>query len=207
VRKLNRKVLGIAVVLLAVAMLATPLVSAKPTIESVEFRIESWPYLSGDFSKSKSVTAGESGNKKVIRIPTYGEPLLVDDVPSTNPLDPTYWFLLFMAQREGVRLTINGDDPMEGTVEQMALQTITFADGSWTASEKWTFTFAEGTLEVSAISHKNGMGKCVGTHGTGIFEGAEFTGTFDANRYWYEWTGVANVGFKIQEGTGEIMFT
>ena len=70
-RKLNRKVLGIAVVLLAVAMLATPLVSAKPTIESVEFRIESWPYLSGDFSKSKSVTAGESGNKKVIRIPTY----------------------------------------------------------------------------------------------------------------------------------------
>ena len=121
--------------------------------------------------------------------------------------DPTFpvWLPYLLASRGGVRLDITGMGTYEGTVEQMAIHVNTFTDGSMKTNEKWTLTFAEGTLEVSA-SHKNGMGKCVGTRGTGIFEGAKFTGTFEVNLHWYVLPDVGNAGFKIQEGTGEIMF-
>jgi hypothetical protein len=206
VKELKRKILGLALVIAMIAVLATPLAAAKPTIKSVEFRIESWPAPTGvgDYSKLKAFPAGESGNSKMIKGPTMGVPPLLDDIPDS---DPAVWVPYLMSAKGGVRLTIDGMGTREGIVEAMVIHDNTFADGSWSDSEKCTFTFAEGTLEISAKLFTNGMGKCVGTRGTGIFEEAKFTGTFEVNLYWYYlalydlWA-----GFKIQEGTGELMF-
>ena len=77
---MNKKVLGIAVVFMVVAMLASSIgaVLAKPTIKCVDFRVESWPAPMNDpdydWSKFKTFPAGESGNDKIIRIPTLGVP-------------------------------------------------------------------------------------------------------------------------------------
>jgi hypothetical protein len=205
--EVKKKILGFALAFVFLSMLATPMVSAKPTIKSVAFRIESWPAPTevGDYSKMKAITAGESGNSKLLRLPTLGVPPLVDDVPED---DPAVWIPLLFVARGGVRLTIDGMGTREGTVDQMIIHSNTFADGSASDNQKWTFTFAEGTLEVSVKTDKNGMGKCVGTRGTGIFEGAKFTGTFEVNLYWYYLAAFDLwAGFTIQEGTGEIMFT
>ena len=205
--KVKRKIFGLALVIAMIAVLATPLAAAKPTIKSVEFRIESWPapLEIGDYSKMKEIPAGESGNSKLIRVPTRGVPPLVDYVPDANP--PSVWMPLLLASSGGVRLDIDGMSTYEGTVDQMVIHDNTFADGSWSAIEKWAFTFDDGTLEVSATMLRNGMGKCVGTRGTGIFEGAKFTGEFETVSNWYYLAGFdLEACFKIQEGTGEIMF-
>jgi hypothetical protein len=203
VKEVKRKILGLALAIAMIAALATPLVVAKPSVKSVEFRIESWPALIGvgDYSKMKVIPAGESGNSKLLRTPTFGVPPLVDDVP-----DPAAWIPLLLASSGGVRLAIDGMGTFVGAVEAMIIHVNTFADGSESGNERWAFIFAEGTLEVSANFLRNGMGKCVGTRGTGIFEGAKFTGTFEISNNWYYWSAydlLAN--FKIQEGTGEIM--
>ena len=204
---MNRKILVTVVFLVSAALLATPLVvtaGAKPTIASFAFRVETWPDLAGDFDKFKHFSAGESENGVIIRIPSIGNAPLIDDVPD-NTWPSWYQYL----GRGGVRLTIDGMGTYVGNVTQMVIHSNFFANEVKFSIEKWTFTFDEGTLEVS-VNTANGEGKCIGTRGTGIFAGVKFSGTFDTHAYEYTIPVTSpplSVQFKIQEGTGEVMFT
>ncbi|PVX23834.1 MAG: hypothetical protein CW716_11180 [Candidatus Bathyarchaeum sp.] len=209
---MKKKMLGVFTCLLVVAMLATPLVaSAKPAIKPVTFRVEAWPAgPDGDWSKYKLILAGESGNLKLLQLPLEGEPPLLDFVPDpadVNAFPDCFAFLGF----GGVRFMIDGANLLgEGRVEKMLIQTTQFADGSYRATEKWTFKFydtEQSTLELSIVT-KNGEGKCVGTRGTGYFEGAQFKGAFTENLNWYVLPvelGGGDAAFSVIEGTGELM--
>lgn len=185
---MNRKVSVIFVALMAVAMLATPLVSAKPVVWSVEFSLETLPDLSEDADWSKY--------KEVV---TKSGPVLVDQIPTIGTV--------VLGYNDGV-----SDHTMIGVVKQTVLTSklYIFDDPIKVfGNEKWTLIFDGGTLEVSAnfwiddlLNPPNGGGKCVGTHGTGIFNGAIFKGTFDTIMIP---TGSGGI-FKIQFGSGEIKF-
>ena len=201
---MNKKVLGIVVVLMAVSMLATPLiVYAKPTIKDVDFRIEVWPAdpALSDWSKFKSFSAGESENSKFLIMPIIGMPPLIDDIPSVDDFmaDP----FAYLGVTGGVRFTI-GTWEHEGMVEGMLIHLNYYADGTHKAIEQYTFTFddaEESTLEILSLINRKGEGKLVGTRGTGYFEGAKFAGSYDKTEFYYPF----GVAFVVLEGEGEIM--
>jgi hypothetical protein len=208
--KMNKRILGLFACLVVSTMLTIPMVvSAKPVVKSVTFEIESWPAgPTGDWSKYTEFFAGESGNLKLLRLPLEGQPPLLDVVPDPAAFTADPFSYL---GRGGVRLIIDGTDILgEGRVEKMLIQTSLFADWSSLATEKWTFMFddsEQSTLELSIVTN-NGEGKCVGTRGTGYFEGAQFKGTFTEVLYWYvtpEWLGGWNAAFSVIDGTGELM--
>jgi hypothetical protein len=189
---MKKKILGIFVSLLAVVMLASPLVvcvSAKPVVWSVEFSFSTLPdMISGDLSKFKMVET-RSGLVKVDHIPTIGDDLVLDYDDGTT------------------------QDTLSGEVSQMVITSKLFEGDPFRVmgNEKWVFTFDDAeasTLEISAVfwmddmlTQPNGWGKCVGTSGTGIFEGAKFKGTFDTEMY-IQLNGI----LKLQYGEGEIKF-
>ena len=155
--------------------------------------------------------AGVSGNFKLMKLPAYGSPDylggLIGYIPDQANLGE--WGPLLFASAGGVSLSIQGEaEPRIGTVTQKVVKSNTFADGSVIAAEKWTLTFDDGTLEVSSNHGKDGMGLCVGTKGTGYFEGAKFSGTYVATMTPYDLTPFGMEGtaiFKVQLGTGELM--
>ena len=181
---MNRKLLGLFVALMAAAMLATPLVSAKPAVWSVTFNLTTTPDLSpdADWSKFKEF-ATEKGM------------LIVDQIPASGTVQ-----------------LVHGSTTMTGVVTQMILCSKLYLGTSMRVmgNEKWAFTFEGGsTLEVSAnfwiddmTTQPNGAGTCVGTHGTGVFEGAIFKGTFTTIMIPQGEAGI----LKIQSGSGEIKF-
>jgi len=189
---------------LTVSMLITPLiVYAKPTVEDVDFRIEIWPADPAvyDWSKFKSFDAGESANSKIFKFPVIGVPPLLDEVPTVedfmaDPFD-------YLSVTGGFRFTI-GNWEHEGMFVGWAIHINYYADGTHKAIEQYTFTFddaEESTLEVLSQIDRNGVGKLVGTKGTGYFEGAKFAGTYDKIEFWYPF----GVAFVVLEGEGEIM--
>jgi len=107
-----------------------------------------------------------------------------------------------LAQRGGVRLTIEDyQDPLVGTAEQLIISTMSSSSTeTGFAIEKWTFTFDEGTLELST-TYRDGEGKIVSTEGTGIFARAHFKGAYDVSLTWY-----GEAGYNVAVGIGEIMF-
>jgi hypothetical protein len=165
------------------AMLATPLVSAKPEVWSVTFNLVTLPApLDADWSKFKMFET-EKGL------------LVVDQIPAS-----------------GTAQLVHGSTTMTGVVTQMVLCSKLYLGTSMRVmgNEKWTLIFDEGTLEVSAnfwiddmTTQPNGGGTCVGTHGTGVFEGAKFKGTFDTIMI----PQLDEAILKIQFGSGEIKFT
>ena len=184
---MNRKALMIAVTLLTVAMLATPLVSAKPAVWSVTFSLTTMPDMSADpdlWSKYNGF-AVKNGMLVVDKIPTIGTVELV-----------------------------HGSTTMTGEVTQMVLCGKIYVTTSMRAmgNEKWVFMFddAEGsTFEISANfwiddlpNQPNGAGTCLGTHGTGVFEDAIFKGTFTTIMIPQQ----SGAILKIQYGSGEIKF-
>jgi hypothetical protein len=183
---MNRKALITAVTLLTITMLSTPLVSAKPVVWSVAFELQTLPDLSEDADWSKY--------KEVV---TKSGPVLVDQIPTIGTVVLEY--------NDGV-----SDHTMTGVVKQTVLTSklYLFDDPLKVfGNEKWTLIFDGGTLEVSAnfwiddmLNPPNGGGTCVGTHGTGVFDGAIFKGTFDTIMVP---TGSGGI-FKIQSGSGEI---
>jgi len=190
---MNKKMLGIFVSLVVVVMLATPLVAcvnAKPVVWSVEFSFSNLPDMAGDWSKFKMVET-KSGPNKVDHIPTFG-----DDV--------------VLVYNDGI-----SDHTLNGEVTQMVITSKLFLNDDplrVMGNEKWIFTFDDAeasTLEISAnfwmddmLTQPNGGGKCVGTYGTGVFEGAKFKGTFDTEMY----PQPSGAILKMQYGSGEIMF-
>ena len=196
---MNKKIFGIFASLLVVAMLATPLiasVSAKPATYAVEFRVESWPNIN-DLGDWTTFPTGQEKFVIIKRLNCIGIPPLIDEESIDMPDD-------LLASRGGVRLIITGKGTYEGTVEQVIIFTQSDAATGDTrfSVEKWTFTFAEGTLEVST-TFRDGEGKCVGTRGTGLFEGAHFKGAYDITLTWFTAPG-GNPSFKVAVGSGEI---
>ena len=195
-RKINKKILWIAVLSLAAVMLTTPLMaSAKPTTKSVVFRVETWPDIAGtDLERLKIFATGQEKFLIIQRLACIGTPPLIDNGPDADyPTD----FL-----RGGVRLVITDVGTYTGTAKQLIIKTKAEAGPETGFSmEKWTFDFGDdGTLEVST-TFCDGEGECVSTIGTGDFAGAHFKGTYDVTLTWYD-----SVGYKVVDGTGEIRF-
>ncbi len=184
---MNRTILLTATLLLIAGMLATPLASAKPEVWSVTFNLVTLPDLDADWSKYKEVIT-ESGPILVDQIPTIGTVVLEID----NGVAPPYTMSGVVTQMVLCSKLYLNDDPMKVM-----------------GNEKWTFTFAEGTLEVSAnfwiddmLNPPNGGGTCVGTQGTGVFEGAKLKGTFETIMIPQDNQAI----LKMQVGLGEIKF-
>ncbi len=187
---MNRTILLTATLLLIAAMLATPLASAKPEVWSVTFNLVTLPdHLSPDADWSKLKTfQTKSGLLLVDQIPAIGTVVLGID----NGVDPPYTMSGVVTQMVLCSKLYLNDDPMKVM-----------------GNEKWTFTFDEGTLEVSAnfwiddlTTQPNGGGTCVGTKGTGVFEGAKLKGAFTTIMSPADENGI----LKIQFGSGEIKF-
>ena len=216
---MNRKVLVI-VLALAVAMLATPLVAcvnAKPKIATVEFRSETWGNRDNPNPKYRLGPAGNSGVVLMKQINIIGIPPLTDKTPPDMPSVADA-----LAYRGGIRLVITEDSntyTLLGTVEQLLITGVAHAvQSALNDNEKATITITENpgggapagwegsTMELS-LPFIRGEGKIIGNRGTGIFEKAQFRGTYSMiGGVVFIPPGIPAV-YKAQWGTGEIMFT
>jgi hypothetical protein len=221
VKTVKRKFL--VVVLLTAVMLATPLVvcvNAKPATATVVFRSETWGDRDNPNEKNRMGVTGNSSNVLMKQINIIGIPPLTDITPPNQPTtaDAT-------AYRGGIRLEITEDSntyTLLGTVEQLLVTAMAIKAGSgWglVSNEKATVTITENpvgdapdgwegsTLELSIIMIR-GNGKILGNKGTGIFENAQFRGTYSlaATQFFVPSLGTVVV-YKVQWGTGEMMFT
>ena len=214
---MNRKVLVI-VLALAVAMLATPLVAcvnAKPRIATVEFRSETWGNRDNPNPKYRLGPAGDSGVALMKQINIIGIPPLTDKTPPDMPSVADA-----LAYRGGVRLVITEDSntyTLLGTVEQLLITGMAKTDWGVVDNEKATITITENpgggapdgwegsTLELS-LPFIRGEGKIVGNRGTGIFEKAQFRGTYSMVAGGLLIPPGIPAVYKVQWGTGEIMF-
>lgn len=215
---MKRKILGLAVVLMAIAMMATPLlasVNAKPTVATVEIYSESWPRVNDLGDKLRMGSAGKSNNTIIHALNIFGNGDLID--PEEPPAGINLPVDLVMGNG-GVRLTINDgakEYVLTGSMDQLLLQMMINPSGgqvvhktTWTildASENAPDDAEGSTLEVLGVSQPGGGLKAVGTRGTGIFEGAKFKGTYTSQTFAFA-TGQGQVLFRIDTGAGELMF-
>jgi hypothetical protein len=181
---MNRKVLVIAVALMAVAMLATSLVGSgkkTPTIATFEVTLQTW----GDreYNANPPTKSYQTDEGMVIKnFRCHGIPPLIEDLGSITSDD---------YPDGGIRLTIDvdGDDEytLIGTMERMVKINIFYGFPAVTgtyAVGKWTFeiTAVEDGIENAP---ENAVGSTMSgwytvdngnvyesTHGTGIFHGA-----------------------------------
>jgi len=221
VRELKSKVLVIAVALMAVAMLATPLVAcvnAMPTIATVEFRSEVWGDLFNENEKERMGTVGNSSNILMHKINIIGNPPLLYIDPPDKPSVADA-----LAARGGIELIITmGLDTytLVGSVEQLLIHGMAKPPKGMNVNEKAIIRITANpgggapggwdgsTLELSLVFTRSGGGKILGNRGTGIFENVQFRGTFSQLG-----TGVLIPPppfevtiYKVQWGTGEMMF-
>ena len=216
---MNKKILMLTITLLAVAMLVTPLVAsvnAKPKIATVEFRSEIWGNRDNPNEKTRMGVAGNSSNALMKQINIIGIPPLTNKTPPDMPSVADA-----LAYRGGIRLVITEDSntyTLLGTVEQLLITGMARIDWGLVDNEKATITITENpgggapdgweesTLELSII-WTLGKGKILGNRGTGIFENAQFRGTYSmAGGIVFIPPGTIAV-YKAQWGTGEIMFS
>lgn len=211
---MNRKILTISMTLFTSIMLIALLVEsvpAKPTTATVEFRIETWGDINDPNPKMKNFIAGKSENSIMKMINIIGNLPLLDGAAPTIPD--------FLIGRGGVQLIITpeGSAPytLEGNVDQLII-TFDMVGGGFLTTEKSTFTIKsvdgpapdgaiDSTLELS-LHAKDGIGKIVGNRGTGIFEKTQFRGTYIMTPTLVPLPSGAMAVFKVQAGTGEIMF-
>ena len=212
---MKKKILTLSMTLFTSIMLIALLVEsvpAKPTTATVDFHIETWGDVNDPNPKMKNFIAGESENTIMKMINIVGNLPLLDEATPTIPD--------FLIGRGGVRLIINpeGSAPytLEGDVDQLII-TFSIVSGGALTTEKSTFTIKsvvdgqapdgaiDSTLELS-LHAKNGIGKIVGNRGTGIFENTQFRGTYIMTPTLVPLPTGAMAVFKVQAGTGEIMF-
>jgi hypothetical protein len=220
VREVKSKVLVIATALMAVVMLATPLVAcvnAKPTIATVEFRSETWGDLPNPNEKERMGVVGNSTNILMHRINIIGNPPLLDFDPP--PGSPTVADAL--AARGGIELNItmgSNTYTLVGSVKQLLIHGMARPGKGVMDNEKAIITilenpgggapdgWCESTLELSLVFTRSGGGKILGNRGTGIFKNVQFRGAFTqaATALFVPPYGLAV--YKVQWGIGEIMF-
>jgi hypothetical protein len=212
---MNRKILTLSITIFTSIMLLALLVEcvpAKPTTATVDFRIETWGDANDPNTKMKSFVAGESENTIMKMINIVGNLPLLDGATPTVPD--------FLIGRGGVRLIIDpeGSAPytLDGDVDQLLI-TFGIVSGGALTTEKSTFTIKSvvdgqapagaigSTLELS-LHAKDGIGKIVGNRGTGIFENTQFRGTYIMTPTLVPLPTGAMAVFKVQAGSGELVF-
>ena len=220
IESMNKKVLVIAVALMAVAMLATSLVAcvkAKPTIATVEFRSETWGDLFNPNEKTKTGPAGNSSSILMKKINIIGNPPLTNMTPPSNK--PTAADALVARGGFCINITQGSNTyTLLGTVEQFLITGLMKPQWGVIDNEKATVTITdnpgggappgwdESTLELSILFNR-GEGKILGNRGTGIFKNALFRGTYSMNATTVFVPSLMTVAvYKVQWGTGEITF-
>jgi hypothetical protein len=217
---MNKKILGIFVSLLVVAMLATPLVvcvNAKPTTATVVFRSETWGDLFNENEKEKVCTVGNSSNAVMKKINIIGNPPLTNMTP---PLEkPSAADALVARGGFCINITQGSNTyTLLGTVEQFLITGHARPGLGLVDNEKATVTITDNpvgtapsgwdgsTLELSIIWIK-GEGKILGNRGTGIFKNVQFRGTYAMYSAGVLVPSLMTVAvYKVQTGTGEMMF-
>jgi hypothetical protein len=217
---MNKKILLLTISILALVMLVTPLVvcvNAKPTTATVVFRSETWGDRENPNEKNRMEFAGNSSNVLMKQINIIGIPPLTNVTP---PDQPTAADALVYSGGFCINITQGTNMyTLLGTVEQVLITGMAKYGTGWglVSNEKATVTITdnpgggappgwdESTLELSIIMVR-GKGKILGNRGTGIFENAQFKGTYSlaATQFFVPSLGV--VVYKAQYGTGEMMF-
>jgi hypothetical protein len=216
VKELNRKVLGIAVFLMAVAMLATPLLgSAKktPTVAPFEVTFQTWPdlvYMANPPYKEYFTDEG----RVVKNLRCIGEPPLIEDLGAMTLDD---W------PHGGIRLTFYVGTVKEytliGTVDRMVKNSIFYGFPATTnvvAVGKWTFEITDvesgvGNAPENAVGSTMsgwytldlaGAGEIYeSTMGTGMFHRASMVVSLSITAVFVE-----GVLFAHETGEGDMLF-
>jgi hypothetical protein len=188
VNELNRKVLVTAVFLMAVVMLATPLVASgkkTPTVAPFEVTFQTWPDLEYAANPPYRDYFTDEGDRVVKNLRCIGEPPLIEDLGSMTFADYPHG---------GINLTINvgtnDEYTLIGTVDRMVKKSIFYGfvpgpPSRVVAVGKWTFEITE----VDEVGEENAPENAVGstmsgwytldTTGAGeIYESTKGTGMF-----------------------------
>ena len=221
---MNKKILGIIVVLMAIAMLATPMVgiswAAKkfPTIVDFDLTIQVWPDFDHNLNPPARMYFNDEGDYIMRNLRLYGEPPLVDVLPPAIEDLPD----------GGIRLTMDdgvNEYTLIGTFVKYTKINI-FYDGPPPATtdvyglSKWSFTITEVESVASGTAPDNAEGSTmkgwvstdtannvpmtyVSTKGTGMFHGASVSFVTIAVPYL---VGPNNVVFTSETATGQMQF-
>ena len=216
VRELNRKVLVIAVFLMAVAMLATPLVGIgkkTPTLAPFEVTFQTWPDLDWVANPPYKDYLTDEG-REIKNLRCIGEPPLIEDLGAMTLADYPHG---------GISLTINVGTVKEytliGTVERIIKFTIFYGWPAVTeayAVGKWTFEITDvesgvGNAPENAVGSTMsgwytldtaGAGEIYeSTMGTGMFHGASMVVSLSTIPVFVE-----GVLFAHETGEGNMLF-
>lgn len=217
---MNRKIVAMIVGLMAVTMLATPLIIAQaasyrgswrtpPTIAAFEATLQTWPDFEYNANPPAKGYLTDEGDVVMKNFRLHGIPPLIEDLGSITLGD---------YPDGGINLTINGEYTLFGTFEKMVKINIFygFVPGPPTgvyAVGKWSFeiTSVEGTAPDNAVgSTMSGWYSCdtpalpityISTKGTGLFKGAYMAFTTSATPVW-----VGQNLFAHEEAEGNILF-
>jgi len=211
----NKKSLGMILVLLTVVMLAATLVGnaeaccyggkwRKPVIATVEYSIQVWPVLPqpADYEK----ITGDNIVMGYKNLATFGTPPLVETYPPT--------MADFGKGSGGFRLVITrGGEDLElfAAVQKKILLFVIYTDGRAVEISKWSFTIvpSEDATTLGAVGDalegwllmRNGKTLITSTTGTGVFEGARLIGDLTTTAY-----SGGPVIFTVSVGSGLIVF-
>jgi len=232
---MNKKVLVIAVVLMAVAMLAIPLIGAVQAgyggknKATFEWYVEQWPLNRNNPPPEDTIAhiiEKKDGTMYVYKnLHTYGEPPLVGNVYLYPNMPPTLWEPDWEDYPNGgIRLTVTpeGEDPytLIGSFEKTMLWIQYNPKSGMLENSKWSFTItavedgdapdgAVGSTMYGTIKSWQGGSPMVikSTKGTGIFEGAFLRGTHTTSvGPVFEIIPISYVLFTWSTGSGEIVF-
>ena len=214
-----KKKLAVTFAMLLIATMVLPLaasVNAKPEFASVEFRMESWGDKDNPNEKARMGTVGNSTNILMHKINIVGNPPLLNFEPP--PGSPTVADAL--AGRGGIELniTMGGNTcTLVGSIKQLLIHGMARPGKGMNVNEKATITITDNpgggapdgwdgsTLELSLLFLR-GRGKIAGNRGTGIFKNVQFSGTFTQAATSMFVPPYGLLVYKVQWGTGEMMF-
>jgi len=199
---MKKKILGVFITLLVVAMLAIPLIGAVQAgyggknKATFEWYVEQWGVTPTPPDTRMHTIEKEDGTMTIIQnVHTYGEPPLVDNPYLYPNMPPMLWEPDWEDYPNGgIRLTVTpeGEDPytLIGTFEKTMLYIAYNPKASILENSKWSFTItavedgdapdgAVGSTMYGTIKSWQGGSpmEIKSTKGTGIFEGAFLRGT------------------------------
>jgi len=230
---MNKKILGVFVSLLAVAMLAIPIIGAVQAgyggknVATFEWEVQLWALRPPHEDTRGKLIEKEEGNMVVSKnIHTVGEPPLVDDINlpplgTTPPWNPTWDDY----PDGGIRLTVTPEGEasytLVGSFEKVMLWIVMVPRGAMLENSRWSFEItavedgvapagAVGSTMYGTLINVQGGSEMVlkSTKGTGIFEGAFLRGTYLTipGLVFHPTIPGAYTVFSYSTGSGEIVF-